>query len=408
MTKIPRFLGGAGVLALAFVIVGLRAQREPREQQFRDDRQHVTEPGDPALRDRMMKGYALVRKGKAALAENDLRNAESVFREVLSLDRTNTEGWAGLAETLDKQGKTSEAIVVYRTLTNPGPKWGNTLASDPAVLMRYAVLLTRANQGLEAVPVYEKAANGVSSCAQASKNKQDTKGKEVIVRSAVVRPYDPKAAARERQYERLLGLGYRSLKDDPQKAEGYLRQSLPLSIVPDDALYGLALALEQQGKTGEALLTYRSLTTPNTSWDSTLKREPQVLLRYSLIAAQKGTWPEAVAAYETAAGRLNEGRSAALPPLPTNFSPQMRRAADLAAMAHVGLGMALAKRGKNDEALAEFAHAAKLRPNAPVAQFYHGYGLKAAGRTAEAKSAFARAAASGRGALKTAAEKELR
>lgn len=249
---------------------------------------------------------------------------------------------------------------------------------------------------------------GVTSFAQVGKNKQSTKDKEIIVRSAVVRPYDAKAAARDQEYERLLGVGYKSLKNDPAAAEGYLRQALPLSIVPDDALYGLALALERQGKTSEALSAYRSLSAPNTSWDSTLKREPTILLRYSLMAAQKGTWPEAVAAYETAASKLNRGRNAALPPLPTNFSPQLRRPADLAAMAHVGLGMALAKRGKNDDALAEFAHAAKLRPNAPVAQFYHGYGLKAAGRTTEAKSAFARAAASGRGALKTAAEKELR
>lgn len=290
MTKIPRFLGGAGVLALAFVIVGLRAQREPREQQFRDDRQHVTEPGDPgeqrfptngmhvtepgdpALRDRMMKGYALVRKGKAALTENDLQRAESLFREVLALDRTNSEAWAGIAEALEKQGKTSEAIVAYRTLTNPGPKWGSTLVSDPAVLMRYAVLLIRANQ-----------------------------------------------------------------------------------------------------------------------------------------------WPEAVQVYEKAAGRLNDGQGAALPPLPTNFSPQMRRPADLAAMAHVGLGRAQAKRGRSDAALAEFAQAAKLRPNSAVAQFYYGYGLKAVGRAAEAKAAFTRAAAaaaaaatSGQGEVKTAAENELR
>lgn len=246
-------------------------------------------------------------------------------------------------------------------------------------------------------------AYGMASLVQANKNRQPT---EISTR---VRPYDPESAARDREYERLLGLGYRALKDDPQKAEKYLRRALPLSIVPDDALYGLAQALERQGKTAEALSAYRSLTAPNTSWDSTLKREPQVLLHYSLAAAQTNSWPEVVTAYTAAATNLNKGgQQAGLPALPTNFSPQMRRPADLAAMAHVGLGMAQAKRGKNDAALAEFAQAAKLRPNSPVAQFYHGYGLKAVGRPAEAKSAFAHAAASGRGAVKAAAEKELR
>ncbi len=259
-------LGVAGVIALALVLGGAGPQSQPQhELRFVEQKQRAHDPRGAALGERIMKGYALVRQGEAALAENDLRGAEAVFREVLSLDRTNAEGWAGLAETLDKQGETSEAIAAYRILTNPGPKWGSTLASDPSVLMRYAVLLTRTNQ-----------------------------------------------------------------------------------------------------------------------------------------------WTEAVQVYEKAAGRLNDGQGAALPSLPTNFSPQMRRPADLMAMAHVGLGMALAKRDKNDDALAAFAQAAKLRPNSPVAQFYHGYGLKAAGRTAEAKSAFARAAANGRGALKASAEKELR
>ncbi len=215
-----------------------------------------------------------------------------------------------------------------------------------------------------------------------------------------------------RQYNELYAAGARALQTNPQTAEGFFRKAVPVAPVPDDALYGLALALERQGKTSEALSAYRSLSAPNTSWDSTLKREPTILLRYSLMAAQKGTWPEAVAAYETAASKLNRGQNAALPPLPTNFSPQLRRAADLTAMAHVGLGMAQAKCGRSDAALAEFAQAAKLRPNSAVAQFYYGYGLKAVGRAAEAKAAFTRAAAaaatSGQGEVKTAAENELR
>jgi tetratricopeptide (TPR) repeat protein len=214
---------------------------------------------------------------------------------------------------------------------------------------------------------------------------------------------------RIQQYNRLYSAAVRAFRTDPKAAEDLYRKAIPIAPVPDDALYGLALALEGQGKTSEALSAYRSLIAPNTSWDSTLKRDPTVLLRYSLAAGQKGTWTEAVSAYTAAATSLNNGgHQAVLPALPTDFSPQMRRPADLAAMAHVGLGIPLVNRGKNDAALAEFAQATKLRPNSALAQFYHGYGLKSVGRTEQAAIAFRRAAQGGRGAVKAAAEKQLR
>lgn len=77
-------------------------------------------------------------------------------------------------------------------------------------------------------------------------------------------------------------------------------------------------------------------------------------------------------------------------------------------MLNVARGIALDEQGKSQDALAAYAEAARLQPTQAVAQIYLGRSLQKVRRTAEAKTAFVKAAQFGQGNVKAAAEEALR
>ena len=205
-----------------------------------------------------------------------------------------------------------------------------------------------------------------------------------------IRPFNEAAFRREKEVARLLSVGNRLLRDDPLGAEAAFRQAIPLSTVPDDALYGLAQALDKQGKRGAALTAYRSLTSTSVSWDSTLKREPRVLMHYALAAVKARQWPEAVQAYE--AGQRNVGSiSSSLPPVQAEFSPDRPEPERLAAMAHMAFGVTEYKMTRFSQAADEFRQAAASDPSLALPNRYLGFSLRHIGKAVEAQAVEARA-----------------
>ena len=195
---------------------------------------------------------------------------------------------------------------------------------------------------------------------------------------------------REKESERLIGSGKRLLDTDPQAAENAFRQAVSLALIPDEALDGLAQTLDRQGKDHDALAAYRSLTSSHTAWDSTLKREPRVLMGYTLAALKARQWPEAVQAYE--AGQRNVGSiSPSLPPLRAEFSPGNPEPERLAAMAHLALGVAAYKMTRFSQAADEFRQAAASDPSLALPNRYLGFSLRHIGKAVEAQAVEARA-----------------
>lgn len=248
-------------------------------------------------------------------------------------------------------------------------------------------------------------------CSAQDGKKQDGKTQnrnhrpQPIVSSMVIRPFSPEAYHREIEYSRLVGLGNRSLASDPRMAASYFQKALPLSEVPDEAATGLGKAMEEQGRLAEAFAAYRLAYGPAKHSYSTFPADVEALTRYGLLAAQTGQWREAVRVYKQARERLNPKPAVALD---VDFNPKAPQPEQLRAMLHVVRGLTLEEQGKGNEALSAYSEAARLQPDQPLAQFYLGRGLQRAGRTAEARAAFQKAARFGNGAVQSAAQKALR
>ena len=91
-----------------------------------------------------------------------LVEAEAKYRSALHLDAHSPNALAGLAETLEREGKDQEAIKVYRYLLYPKQGWGTSLEVDPILRMHFALLLAGDGQWAEAVAVYENTIGHVS------------------------------------------------------------------------------------------------------------------------------------------------------------------------------------------------------------------------------------------------------
>lgn len=100
--------------------------------------------------------------GQQAFSSGDLNTAEADFRHSTDLDRSNTSALVGLAQTLEREGKTHQAIDVYRYLLYPKRGWGTSWEDDPILRMHFAMLLSGDGQWPEAVFVYERVIGGIS------------------------------------------------------------------------------------------------------------------------------------------------------------------------------------------------------------------------------------------------------
>ena len=99
----------------------------------------------------------LVEQGEALLDAGNPLAAEESFRAALALRSWNAAADPGLAEALTLQGKTAEALQVYRALIYQYPRNLSSAAQEMRTVMGFAMLLSRTGQWREAVAVYEKA-----------------------------------------------------------------------------------------------------------------------------------------------------------------------------------------------------------------------------------------------------------
>ena len=100
--------------------------------------------------------------GELALARRRLGAAEANFRHAVELDDSNANALAGLAQTLEMEGKDRQAISVYRYLLYPKQGWGTSLEEDPILRMHFALLLVGDGQWAEATSIYENTIGHVS------------------------------------------------------------------------------------------------------------------------------------------------------------------------------------------------------------------------------------------------------
>ena len=99
--------------------------------------------------------------GQQALANKDLGTAEADFRRATALDASNPNALAGLAQTLEREGKGRQAINVYRYLLYPKQGWGTSMERDAILRMHFTLLLVKDGQWVEAVSVYENTIGGI-------------------------------------------------------------------------------------------------------------------------------------------------------------------------------------------------------------------------------------------------------
>ncbi len=222
-------------------------------------------------------------------------------------------------------------------------------------------------------------------------------------------PLPPALQAKIDNAETLLDEGRQARRDgDLATAEAKLQQCLSQHTVCDvDAALELGRIYEQQGQPEKAFIAYQQAFNPAAHYYSDFPNDVESLAHYGLLAEQHGQYAEAVRVYEQARQRLDPRPLIAL-----NFDPQAQPTAlqlsQLRAMLNVVRGIALDEQDKHQDALAAYVEAVRLQPRQAVAQYYLGYGLQKAGRSAEAKAAFAKAAQFGQGDVKAAAEKALK
>ena len=103
----------------------------------------------------VQESYALVNQGETLLASGNYPAAEQDFRAALAIKSWNADADPGLAEALAAQGKTKEALQVYRALVYQYPANLSSAAQTMRTLMRFASLLSQVGQWEEAVSVYK-------------------------------------------------------------------------------------------------------------------------------------------------------------------------------------------------------------------------------------------------------------
>ncbi len=103
-------------------------------------------------------GEALLKAGNYVAAEQTFREASAV--QALGMPKFDPSAERGLAEALVYQGRTAEALQLYRTLIYEDQHKFSSVSQELRTTMRYAILLTQTGQWPEAVAVYEKALPG--------------------------------------------------------------------------------------------------------------------------------------------------------------------------------------------------------------------------------------------------------
>jgi tetratricopeptide (TPR) repeat protein len=191
-----------------------------------------------------------------------------------------------------------------------------------------------------------------------------------------------------------------------EEAEADYRHAL--SVFPYDGLayQRLAELYASEGKTAEAIATYRQLMYPP---KSSVASDIRTRENYVILLAQTGQWQEAVYVYDENAGWFPTGD---LPCAAVQFNVNDPQPQAMEAAAHVALGADASCQedfiNKIDLARmqSEFDKAVQLEPTWDVAQFYDAFGIRRSGRWREARAAFAKIAATGNGPVEISAAKQ--
>ena len=177
----------------------------------------------------------------------------------------------------------------------------------------------------------------------------------------------------------------------------------------------LGRALDAEGRSDEAYAAYReAYDNPVRGGYSNFPNDVEALTHYGIMCEDNGQHEAAVRAYNKANSELNPTQVGVSLNVPAD--PKETPTSRLRALLNVICGLTIGEEknlpggaDRSQEALEAFQEAAQKQPNDPRVQFYLGYGLRKAGKFAEARAAFQKAAAlDTEGTVKGATEENLR
>jgi len=195
------------------------------------------------------------------------------------------------------------------------------------------------------------------------------------------------------------------------EAESDARQSISTGQDSGLAQEVLASALNVQGKTQAALQAYKVISDEGGVF-------PRNQVPYALLLLKSGQWTQAVAAYNKTLPFLG---GADVIQANSHFSSDVPQPRELAVALHIAQGLTYigdagwGSHSRHEEAMREFDQALRLAPDAPLTNYYFGYGwqhldLKSPARAVhaqQAKTAFQKAAVLGGTDVKKAAGEAL-
>ena len=185
--------------------------------------------------------------GQKALSSGDLGTAEADFRSSTDSEHgaSNVNAIVGLAQTLEREGKSRQAIHVYRYLLYPKQGWGTSLEEDPILRLHFALLLAGDGQWPEAVYVYENTIGHVSC------------GSSYPTLNVHFSPNAPQPALFQGMAHLAMGITYRGQLEDTKALAEY---AAAVRAQPDLALahYYYGLELSRLGRKAEAKAAFQA------------------------------------------------------------------------------------------------------------------------------------------------------
>ncbi len=225
-------------------------------------------------------------------------------------------------------------------------------------------------------------------------------------------PLTPAQKAKEDEKWRLDQAALAAL-DAGQYAEAEADAKQSISIGPDSGLAQefLAVSLNAQGRTQEALQAYKVIADRGGDF-------ARNLVPYAVLLLKSGQWAQAATIYDKALPYLPFGD---MVNANSHFSPDVPQPRELAVALHIAQGLTYigdagwGSHSRHEEAMGEFDQALRLAPDSALANYYYGFGwqhldLKSPTRVANAqraKTAFQKAAALGGADVKKAAGESL-
>jgi tetratricopeptide (TPR) repeat protein len=195
-------------------------------------------------------------------------------------------------------------------------------------------------------------------------------------------------------------------KGDYREAEAVCLKAVAADKQDAESWLLLARASERLGKTDQALKAYRALVYAK-GWGSNINSDPTTLMGYVLALSRASRWQEAAEIFDRA--NLQAARGLRRPLVDMQMDSRRPNRPVLKAAAHYVLGTRRPTFGPADptEQVSHLKAAVAAQPRWALARFAYGRALAKAGRVAEAKEAYTRAAADASGDLKQRIDRAL-